>query len=1165
MRKLMPSLAALALGATLVAVSSPSSATEVGTAPAASRPQVAFAPIGTYDTGLGEASAEIVAYGTGRAYVVNATSNTLDVVDLSDPTAPTLLSRVDLAAYGASVNSVDVRDDLVAVVVEAEPKTDPGTLVLLGADGTVQASATVGALPDMVTFTPGGGRLLVANEGEPSDDYAIDPPGSVSVIGVNRLLAGQGQRAVSTIGFEEFDGDGVRSGDIPPGVRRFGPGASFSEDVEPEFITVAPDNGTAWVTLQENNAIATLDLRNLYVDRLLPIEAKGFGAPGAGLDASDADGADGAGTISIEPQPVVGLQQPDGIANFAIGGSRYLIMANEGDSRDYDGYSEEARVGDEDFVLDPALFPNAAELKDPAVLGRLRVSNATGDTDLDGDFDRIEAFGGRSFSIMDSGGGGIFDSGDQLEQLTAVLRPELFNSEGEADGFDSRSDDKGPEPEGITVGQVGARTYAFVALERIGGVVIYDITDPEAPLFVQYTNSPGDLGPEGLEFVPRKASPNGRPLLLVANEISGTVTIYEGRHPDGAGSLTLLHTNDGESSLLPLTNGVGDATLPVGGVAAYESVIERERTEARAAGNDVVNVYAGDAILASAALSCSLAPFEDVPLYDSVAQRQMGFDAHVFGNHEFDYSPDLTERFVRDFQRNGVLVNPFLSANLGFGGEPGFDDLVDIDGIIAGTSSDGRVVARSTIVTDAQTGQRYGVVGATTPDLPTISTPRNVTVTPDLESTAALVQTEVDRLTRDFGIRRVIFASQLQDIGNDQAFVGLLRGVDIAIAGGGNELLTNDAIPDDQELLPGEMAEPVGPYPLVATGADGNPVRVVTTAGNYKYVGRLDVSFDDEGIITSVDGDESFTRRVVPEGPEATASGVTDAVAPDAGITSSVIEPVTACLESQSVPIVETEVLLDVSRAGVRSTETNAGNLVADSYLAAYDRYAESAGLPPRGADNPVVAIQNGGGIRQNAGDVLPVGGIVPGTISRLDTRNVLAFFNTMSVVESVSPANLEAVFERSGSTLTADGTGQGGQFLQVGGLSVTFDPSQPAQEVTEDGTVTVPGNRVTSITLADGTPIVENSEPVAEAPDVSVITNTFTAAGGDNYPTLAADPDKTQLFDPSGLTVTYEQVWVDYLSSLPATGTTALPTVPADDPRYAPGGEGRIVQVPTP
>jgi hypothetical protein len=254
------------------------------------------------------------------------------------------------------------------------------------------------------------------------------------------------------------------------------------------------------------------------------------------LDPSDRDGS-----IAIEPWPVHGLFQPDGIAAFATAGRTFLITANEGDARDYRGYAEEVRVGSNEYILDAATFANAAELKLEPQLGRLTVSRASGDLDGDGDYDRIDVFGGRSVSILDQQGRLVWDSANLFETLARDNDPSvnLFNTDSTANARDNRSDNKGIEPESVVVGVVDGRPYAFVGLERDSGIVVLDLSEPSSPRYVTYANRRrllstcnassdcGDLGPEGLTFVPAVDSPTGRPLLVVSNEVSSTTTVWE--------------------------------------------------------------------------------------------------------------------------------------------------------------------------------------------------------------------------------------------------------------------------------------------------------------------------------------------------------------------------------------------------------------------------------------------------------------------------------------------------------------------------------------------------------------------------------------------------------------------------------------------------------------
>ena len=508
---------------------------------------ISVAPISTIASGsFLTSAAEIAAHdpGTQRLLVVNARAAQIDVIDIANPAAPVLRPELalDMTPYGAVANSVAVRGGLIAVAVEAEDKTQPGKVVFFDRNLQFISAVEVGAQPDMLTFTPDGMTVLTANEGEPNSDYTVDPEGSVSIINVAN---GAAQATVQTAGFGAFNGqtrealfNGTGSGS-KPAVRVYGPDATVAQDFEPEYITVSYDSKTAWVTLQENNAIAIIDIPSATVTAVQGLGTKnhnmavnGSGSSNA-LDASDRDTK-----INIRNWPVKGFYLPDAIASIKSGSENFLVLANEGDTRDTSGYSEETRVGS--MALDPAVFPPAVatDLKKSANLGRLKATTAQGDTAGNKVFKEIYTFGARSFSIRPESGALLWDSGDQFEQITAKATPAFFNSNNETNKFDDRSDDKGPEPEGVTVGKAFGRTYGFIGLERVGGVMIYDLTEPTAPEFVQYVNprnftqptntaAAGDLGPEGLLFISEENSPNGKPLLVTANEVSGTTTIFE--------------------------------------------------------------------------------------------------------------------------------------------------------------------------------------------------------------------------------------------------------------------------------------------------------------------------------------------------------------------------------------------------------------------------------------------------------------------------------------------------------------------------------------------------------------------------------------------------------------------------------------------------------------
>jgi len=308
---------------------------------------------------------------------------------------------------------------------------------------------------------------------------------------------------------------------------------SDASNFEPEYIAISDDNATAYVTLQENNAIAVIDLTNSTITNVLPLGWKDHSAEGNGLDASDKDDA-----INIATYPFRGLYLPDAIAQVSIGGTQYLLTANEGDARDYDAYGEEERVKDLD--LDPTAFPDAATLQADENGGRINVTTSMGDTDDDGDFDELYTFGGRSFTIWDDAGNIVFDSGDEFEQMLSTEFPDDFNSDNEEnDSFDNRSDNKGPEPEAVEVATINGSHYAFIGLERIGGVFMYDITDPANATYVAYVNNRdfsvsdvttdavGDLGVEDVLYIADTISPDGKFYIVTSNEVSGTVSAFE--------------------------------------------------------------------------------------------------------------------------------------------------------------------------------------------------------------------------------------------------------------------------------------------------------------------------------------------------------------------------------------------------------------------------------------------------------------------------------------------------------------------------------------------------------------------------------------------------------------------------------------------------------------
>jgi len=508
---------------------------------------VGLVPIGTYDAGNFEAGAEIVAHhpATQQLYVTNSRDATVDIIDVADPTAPSLVSQIDLSGLGDAPNSVAVGNDVVAVAIHVDPVAtpavspvdpQPGVVAFFEPDGTPLGSVEVGVLPDMVTFTPDGQTVVVANEAEPvcgvdlggseNEDIAnaVDPSGGVSLIDVSG--GDFTALAATNLDFTSFDGA------IDPEVRVYFPGSKPSQDLEPEYVAVSADGSTAYVTLQENNAVAVVDIATEAITAVVPLGHKDHSVAGNQLDPSDRDDdtVPGDPAIKIDSWPVHGMFMPDSIEAADIEGSTYLFTANEGDARDYDCYSEEVRIGALDFTGSPL----DAALQDDDQLGRLLTTTATPTASP---VTELFSYGARSFSVWDDAGQLVWDSGAELEAHVADAHPDYHNSQNNDPGeFDSRSDAKGPEPEALTIGNAFGSTYAFIGLERVGGVAVYDVSDPTAPVFTTYVNpgidgstGPGsdDISPEGMVFVDPGDSPTGTPLLVVANEVSSTTTIYE--------------------------------------------------------------------------------------------------------------------------------------------------------------------------------------------------------------------------------------------------------------------------------------------------------------------------------------------------------------------------------------------------------------------------------------------------------------------------------------------------------------------------------------------------------------------------------------------------------------------------------------------------------------
>lgn len=555
--------------------------------------------VGRFNTGIyGKSAAEIVQFHktSNSAFAINAAANQIEVINLTnlpvaavgngitdDSLTSVPFTFADTATVkneaGADVsvalgeaNSIAIFGDMLAIAVAAPVKTSNGVVLFYNLDATGNGSfvkaVAVGALPDMLTFTPDGSKVLVANEGEPDTDYLVDPQGSISVINMTDGVAADLAQTINFSSDMVFSSDWLAASDydtdvkrktllMKAGVKFASPaGTTVAQELEPEYITVAADSKKAWVSLQESNAIGIIDLTDMT------IEVKALGLKDWGQYLIDYTNEDEVASFATLPN-VYGMYQPDSIASYQWNGATFIVSANEGDSRDWDAYSEDIRAAD---IIDPDELNKTFSTELQALydatggddgLGRLKVTAALVDPDDDGIVDKLYAYGGRSFSIWDQNINMVYDSGDDFGRISAAILGNNFNSAHTENKGDNRSDDKGGEPEAIDVGIIEDRTYAFIAQERSGDLFVYDVTNPFQAQFVSHyinrdfsadfeldddladpcdpaegldcTEVPlaGDLGPESIKFVPSADSPNGNPLLIIGNEVSGSVTVYQ--------------------------------------------------------------------------------------------------------------------------------------------------------------------------------------------------------------------------------------------------------------------------------------------------------------------------------------------------------------------------------------------------------------------------------------------------------------------------------------------------------------------------------------------------------------------------------------------------------------------------------------------------------------
>ncbi|MCF8408470.1 MAG: choice-of-anchor I family protein [Crocinitomicaceae bacterium] len=491
----------------------------------------------SYSNGVsGTNSAEIVAFDptVDRLYIVNSIAGKLDIVNFANPSTPVAITSINLSTYGG-INSIVAHNGVVACAIESVPAQNNGKVVFFDANGVYINQVEVGAMPDMITFNKTFTKILTANEGEPDGTYANDPVGSVSIIDLTPGYASLTNSNVTNVGFTAYNGQETTL--RAQGIRVFSTSASVAQDFEPEYIAISDDNTKAYVTLQENNALVTIDLATSAITSLAALGYSSYSAgSGNAMDASDQSGA----VLITGNLPIKGAYMPDAMTFKTINGQGLLFTANEGDSREFGSVVDANRISSSTFnnVLDATAFPDQSILRNNKFLGRLSALKYSGDTDGDGDYDELHVMGGRSFSIWNPLTGAlVYDSKDLIEQITAnhPTFGAIFNASNTTGtpALKNRSDDKGPEPEGVAVATINGSTYAFVALERIGGAMMFNVDIPTSPVFVGYANnrsttvSGPDLGAEGIIFISAADSPNNKALLILANEVSSTLSIYQ--------------------------------------------------------------------------------------------------------------------------------------------------------------------------------------------------------------------------------------------------------------------------------------------------------------------------------------------------------------------------------------------------------------------------------------------------------------------------------------------------------------------------------------------------------------------------------------------------------------------------------------------------------------
>lgn len=1076
--------------------------------------------------------AEIVKYNKGnhKFYLVNGSTEpaSIDIVPFPAEGGTLIKEKTinveSLAESGrgfefGDLTSLDINlaTKKIAAAVQEKDPAKGGKILVLDYDGNLLETHGVGIQPDMVKFTSDGRYILTADEGEPRTT-GVDPEGSVTVVDT---MTGQASRAA--FDNPELIADNVHIRGVSDGSGIItGPGTKeqAKTDLEPEYIALSGDEKTAYVSLQENNAIAVVDIASAKVITVTGLGYKDFNDPQNPLDLLED------GKVNLENVPFKGMYMPDGMASYTVGGSTYLFTANEGDSTDWDGRKNGAKIS-ELTSIDPASAAGAFLKGKGSIYDKVEAATDMGT-------DGIYLFGARSFSVWNADNmQQIYDSGSDFERITAERLPKYFNSNHSKANFDKRSTKKGPEPEYVAVGKVGDKAFAFIGLERIGGVMVYDVTDPTNPKFANYTNtrdfSAGmetDTGPEGLEFIPAVDSPTGLPLLLVANEVGGTVaalelqvskvsldktaltleaggaaekltaTVTPGSSGGSAGvvwssSDEAVATVDAEGSVTPKaagkavitvksTDGLGEAAATVtvnpkadgdtwkltvmhtNDTHAHLDEVARRATlvkQIRAEGGNQLLVDAGDVF------SGDLYFTNWLGLKDLQFMNLMDYDAMTFGNHEFDKGTEALANFVRQAKF------PLLSANIDFSKDGHMAPLVKSPKVIdtGATKTTEHAGVYPYVVLDVN-GHKVGVFGMTTEDTAETSSPGKNVVFKDVVKSA---KETVEAMEHE-GLNTIIALSHL-GYARDKDLASAVEGIDLIV--GGHTHTKLDA-------------------PQIVTDSIWNTPTVVVQANEWgKYLGRVDVVFDKQGVVLT--GEGQTTGRLIP----------VDSKVEEDPKAKEILDPLKKDLE-KLISKVEgyAAVMLDGERKNIRSRETNLGNLIADGMLS-----------KAKAVKNADIAIMNGGGIRQS---------IDQGDITLGEIRTVMPFGNTLFVLDVSGKQLLEGLENGVSGAKLPD---LPGKFPQIAGMKFKWDPKQST------------GSRVYDVMIQKGTEYV----PLSLTSTYRLATNSFVANGGDGYKSFAEAISNGAYHEDLGYP-DYE-IFIEHIKRL---GDTVAPKV-----------EGRIIE----